>query len=161
MADCNANGDMQWRSYHFNELDNTQLYALLRLRIDVFVVEQQCPYPELDGKDCLADTQHLLGYKNDVLLAYARVLAPGVSYVHSSIGRVAVSQNARGDGTGHKLMKEAINLCRKLWPQESIDIGAQAYLKKFYMHHGFIPFSEVYLEDGIEHIDMRRLYSEQ
>lgn len=148
-------GEIMWQKHSFNTLTNSQLYSLLRLRTDIFVVEQQCAYPELDGKDLLKETYHLLGYKADELIAYARILAPGVSYENPSIGRVAVAQSARGGGSGHKLITEAKLLCNQLWPKYDIDIGAQYYLEDFYAQHGFQTISGVYLEDGIEHIDMR------
>ena len=147
--------DIEWHSYSFDTLDNFQLYSLLRLRTDIFVVEQQCAYPELDGKDLLPDTLHLLGYKDRELVAYARILAPGISYQNPSFGRVAISKSARGDGSGHKLIIETMRLCNQIWPKHDIDIGAQYYLEGFYCQHGFKSISERYLEDDIEHVDMR------
>ncbi|BAX51496.1 putative acyltransferase [Photobacterium damselae subsp. piscicida] len=145
----------QWQLLQFSQLTTHQLYELLRLRVDVFVVEQTCPYPELDGKDTLEDVYHLLGYQEQKLVACARLLAPTISYSGSSIGRVALAQSARGQGLGHQLIQQAIEHCYRLWPQHSIEIGAQHYLQDFYQQHGFSPFSEVYLEDDIPHLDMR------
>ena len=146
---------LQWQCLPFNELDIHQLYALLRLRVDIFVVEQTCPYPELDGKDRLRDTRHLVVYRDRELIAYARLLAPGGNHDNPSIGRVATSKTARGNGLGHQLITAAIDHCRQLWPDTAIDISAQAYLQDFYTQYGFNPISNIYLEDGIEHIDMR------
>jgi len=144
-----------WHSIPFSELSTQQLYQLLKLRVDVFVVEQNCPYPELDGKDTLAGVEHLLGYADAELVACARLLPPGTSYDNTSIGRVATKQSARGDGLGHQLIKEALTRCEALWPNKTIDIGAQQHLKNFYASHGFETISEMYLEDDIPHVDMR------
>ena len=144
-----------WHSIPFSELSTQQLYQLLKLRVDVFVVEQNCPYPELDGKDTLAGVEHLLGYADEELVACARLLPPGTSYDNTSIGRVATKQSARGDGLGHQLIKEALTRCEALWPSTTIDIGAQKHLENFYASHGFKTISEMYLEDDIPHVDMR------
>ncbi len=148
---------MLWQTLSFAELSTAQLYELLQLRVDVFVVEQHCAYPELDGKDCLAHTRHLLGTDSQgKLQAYARLLAPGVSYAEPSIGRVVVNAAVRGQGIAQQLMQQAIAQCEQLWPQQAITIGAQQYLMTFYQSLGFICVSAGYLEDGIPHIDMRR-----
>lgn len=144
-----------WHSIPFSELSTQQLYQLIKLRVDVFVVEQNCPYPELDGKDTLAGVEHLLGYADAELVACARLLPPGTSYDNTSIGRVATKQSARGDGFGHQLIKEALIRCEALWPSKTIDIGAQQHLENFYANHGFETISEMYLEDDIPHVDMR------
>jgi ElaA protein len=144
-----------WHSIPFSKLSTHQLYQLLKLRVDVFVVEQTCPYPELDGKDILAGVHHLLGYADEELVACARLLPPGTSYDNTSIGRVATKQSARGDGLGHQLIKEALTHCESLWPSTTIDIGAQQHLEKFYASHGFKTISHMYLEDNIPHVDMR------
>ncbi|TVU58956.1 GNAT family N-acetyltransferase [Vibrio atlanticus] len=144
-----------WHSIPFSELSTQQLYQLLKLRVDVFVVEQNCPYPELDGKDTLVGVHHLLGYANEELVACARLLPPGTSYDNTSIGRVATKQSARGNGLGHQLITEALMRCETLWPKTTIDIGAQQHLENFYANHGFKTISEMYLEDDIPHVDMR------
>ncbi|MCG9558249.1 MULTISPECIES: GNAT family N-acetyltransferase [Vibrio] len=146
---------INWYSLPFTELSTQQLYQLLKLRVDVFVVEQTCPYPELDGKDTLAGVQHLLGYADEELVACARLLPPGTTYDNASIGRVATKQSARGDGLGHQLLKEALTSCEVFWPGTTIDIGAQQHLESFYKSHGFKTISEMYLEDDIPHVDMR------
>lgn len=147
---------IQWHLVPFSQLSTTQLYQLLKLRVDVFVVEQNCPYPELDGNDILHGVHHLLGYKNGELVACTRLLPAGTTYDSVSIGRVATKHNARGGGLGHQLMQQSIMHCQQLWPNEAIEIGAQEHLKSFYQQHGFIVTSEMYLEDGIPHVDMKR-----
>lgn len=144
-----------WHSIPFSELSTQQLYQLLQLRVDVFVVEQTCPYPELDGKDTLEGVQHLMGYAGGELIACARLLPPGTTYDNASIGRVATKQSARGYGLGHKLLVEALVRCEALWPNKTIDIGAQEHLESFYASHGFKTISDMYLEDDIPHVDMR------
>ncbi|MBE3670169.1 GNAT family N-acetyltransferase [Vibrio navarrensis] len=147
---------IQWHLVPFSQLSTTQLYQLLKLRVDVFVVEQNCPYPELDGNDILHGVHHLLGYKNGELVACTRLLPAGTTYDSVSIGRVATKHSARGGGLGHQLMQQSIMYCQQLWPNEAIEIGAQEHLKPFYQQHGFVVTSEMYLEDGIPHVDMKR-----
>ncbi len=147
---------LTWITLPFTQLTTLQLYELMRLRVDVFVVEQTCPYPELDGKDTLDGVYHLLGYEDDELVACARLLPAGTTYDNVSIGRVATKQNARGGGLGHKLLQQALAQCETLWPEQTIDIGAQEHLIQFYASHGFTVISDSYLEDGIPHVDMRR-----
>lgn len=146
---------MNWQCLRFTQLTTTQLYELMQLRVDVFVVEQNCPYPELDDKDRADNVFHLLGYEQDKLAAYARLLAPGLSYPNVSIGRVCVAQNQRAKGVGRELAELALSYCQSFWPDQSIDIGAQEYLLEFYQSLGFEALSEVYLEDGLPHLDMR------
>ncbi|KGY07190.1 GNAT family N-acetyltransferase [Vibrio sinaloensis] len=144
-----------WQQLTFEQLSTTQLYQLLKLRVDVFVVEQTCPYPELDDKDHQRGVHHLLGYRNDQLVACARLLPPGISYPSASIGRVATKESERGSGLGHLLLQQALSSCQQLWPEQSIEIGAQEHLAKFYEKHGFVQTSPMYLEDDIPHIDMK------
>ncbi|MUK63620.1 GNAT family N-acetyltransferase [Aliivibrio fischeri] len=146
---------IHWQKIPFTELTTSQLYELLRLRVDVFVVEQTCPYPELDGKDCQDGVHHLIGTKDNEIIACARLLPAGTSYINVSIGRVATKGTARGDGLGHELLSQALACCEELWPGESIDIGAQEHLTHFYQKHGFEVISDMYLEDDIPHVDMR------
>lgn len=143
-----------WQIKRFSQLTTLQLYQMLKLRVDVFVVEQQCAYAELDDKDHHQGVYHLLGYQGDVLVACARLLPQGLSYPSVSIGRVAISERHRGEGLGHQLLQEALKACDAVWPNESIEIGAQHHLSAFYQRHDFKPSSTMYLEDGIEHIDM-------
>lgn len=144
-----------WQQLTFEQLSTTQLYQLLKLRVDVFVVEQTCPYPELDDKDHQRGVHHLLGYRDDQLVACARLLPPGISYPSASIGRVATKESERGSGLGHLLLQQALSSCQQLWPEQSIEIGAQEHLAKFYEKHGFVQTSPMYLEDDIPHIDMK------
>jgi ElaA protein len=147
---------LTWITLPFAQLTTTQLYTMMKLRVDVFVVEQTCPYPELDGKDTLEGVYHLIGYHGDELVACARLLPAGTTYDNVSIGRVVTKQTARGDGLGHKLLEEALTQCEILWPGQTIDIGAQEHLIQFYASHGFKVISDSYLEDGIPHVDMRK-----
>ena len=149
----------KWQVKHFKELTLEQLYDLLKLRIDVFVVEQTCYYPDLDGdKDQLdrdKETLHVLGYQDDTLVAYLRVLAKGQSYDnYISIGRVAIAEQARGSGLGHELMIETLALCKQYFAKQNIKISAQEYLINFYKQHGFKQVTEMYLEDNIPHVAM-------
>lgn len=153
--------DYPFTQYHFDTLPNTTLYSALKLRSDVFVVEQNCVYPDLDDKDIAKDSIHLvceipaIAGHNHTVIAYARCLAPGVSYSGSSIGRVVVAPKMRGRGLAQRLMLEAINICRAQWPSHPIQIGAQVYLQPFYQALGFTAQGEPYDEDGILHIDMQ------
>lgn len=151
---------LTWLDVGFTELSLEQLYGVLQLRVDVFVVEQNCPYPELDGKDKDAHARHLLGINSQQeIVAYSRILAPNVSYPQASIGRVAVAKSARGQGVANQLMQRAIAIAKQRWPDDHIQIGAQDYLRHFYQQLGFVVNSEVYLEDGIPHLDMLLTYS--
>jgi ElaA protein len=146
--------NIQWQSKQFQHLSNHQLYALLKLRIDVFVVEQDCPYPELDNKDTHIETRHVTAHCNSKLLAYARLLPPGISYPEISIGRFAVEESSRHQRIGTKLMKKCLEETTIIWPEHNIRISAQEYLKEFYEIFGFKKVSESYLEDNIPHIAM-------
>lgn len=146
---------ISWQLATFTELSTSQLHDLIQLRINIFVVEQTCPYPELDGKDCMEGVHHLMGFENNQLIACARLLPAGISYDNVSIGRVATKESARGHGLGHQLIELALIQCEYLWPGEAIDIGAQQHLEMFYQKHGFHSISDMYLEDDIPHIDMR------
>ncbi len=148
-----------WQAKHFDELSLNELYDLLKLRIDVFVVEQTCYYPDLDGErnqlDRHPETIHLLGHQGENLVAYLRILAKGQSYKdYVSIGRVAIDEQARGLGLGHELMLEALKLCQQQFPNQTLKISAQEYLVNFYQQHGFEQVSSMYLEDNIPHIAM-------
>jgi ElaA protein len=136
-----------------DEFSARDLYAMLKMRVDVFVVEQECPYPELDGND--ADCLHLRLLDGTELLACARLWRPTPD-VLPRIGRVTVSPNHRGKRLGEALMREAIVECEKAYPREAIEISAQAHLQKFYGSLGFERTSDEYLEDNIPHVDMVR-----
>ncbi len=146
--------DLQWHSKQFQELSNLQLYEILKLRVDIFVVEQNCPYPELDKKDTHIETYHLTAHHNSVLIAYARLLPPGLSYPEISIGRFAVKETTRRKGIGSMLMKKCLEETDEIWPANNIKISAQEYLKEFYEKFGFVKISDSYLEDNIPHIAM-------
>ncbi len=148
--------NITWYHKHFKDLNTTELYQILQLRNEVFIVEQNCPFQDLDDKDfkCF----HLMGFDTDSqqIMAYTRIVPAGVSYEEASIGRVVTSPQARGGGIGKELMQKSIELLEDLYGGVSIKIGAQCYLKKFYESFGFQQIEEIYLEDGIEHILMVR-----
>ena len=143
---------IQWLLRKFEELTPFQLYDILQLRNEVFVVEQNCVFQDADDKD--RDSYHLMGFQNNKLVAYTRIVPAGVIYDEPSIGRVVTSPLVRGSGTGRLLMQQSIETVYKLFGAQPIKIGAQYYLKKFYRSFGFEQTSEIYLEDGIEHIYM-------
>ena len=145
---------MVWDFKTFDELTKAELYAVLQLRAEVFVVEQACVFQDLDGSDELA--MHLLGTLDGKLVAYARCFAAGVKFAEASIGRVVSHSSVRGTGIGHVLMREAIAQLQQHWGTQAIRIGAQARLKNFYMQHGFIDAGAPYVEDGIDHLEMLR-----
>ena len=145
---------LEWTIKKFHELANEELYQLLRLRSEIFVVEQQCNFMDMDNKD--QKSHHLLGMKEGQLLAYSRIVPPGISYEYPSIGRIVVSSQGRGMGLGIELMQISISTLENLYGNNSIRIGAQLYLKKFYESFGFEKSSDIYLEDNIEHIEMTR-----
>jgi ElaA protein len=145
---------MNWTLKPFDELTPKELYNILQLRNEVFIVEQNCPYQDLDNKDLYAF--HLMGMEKNKLLAYSRLLAPGISYSESSIGRVVSSPGARKSGMGKRLMTESIHQIKNLFHTDTIRIGAQLYLKNFYESFGFIQQGDVYPEDNIPHIIMLR-----
>lgn len=143
-----------WMLKTFSELTLDELYGLLRLRNEVFIVEQDCPFPDLDGKDQLC--HHLLGFSEESsqLIAYTRIVPPGAIYDLASIGRVATVLRVRRYGIGRELMRRSIAVVNDLYGSLTIQIGAQLYLKKFYESFGFRQLGGIYLEDGIKHISM-------
>lgn len=145
---------LQFKIKPFNKLSLNELYQVLSLRSEVFVVEQNCVYQDIDGKDSKA--MHVLAYYGDDLAAYCRVFKPGDYFEQSSIGRVVVSPKYRDKKWGHELMKQAIQTIEQVFHQKQITISAQQYLQKFYESHGFQQTSEMYLEDDIPHIEMKR-----
>ena len=145
---------MKWNTTKFHQLTPDQLYDILKLRVDIFVVEQKCPYPELDDKDRQVETRHLTAYRDSSLIAYARLLPPGLSYPDPSIGRFAVESSVRNQGIGSLLMEKSLEEIDKIWPDKAIRISAQEHLRKFYEKFGFIKVSDSYLEDGIPHVEM-------
>ncbi len=145
---------LEWKIKSFESLSVNELYDILRLRSEIFVVEQNCVYLDLDNKDQKA--LHLFGIFDGKIVAHARLFKPGIAFVHASIGRVVVHQKYRDRKWGHELMEQAIAGILKYFGQTEITIGAQLYLKKFYESHGFIQSSEMYLEDDIPHIQMEK-----
>lgn len=144
---------LHWVVKHFNELTPHELYFIMQLRNEVFVLEQNCIYQDADGKDVKA--YHLMGFSSEGgLMAYTRLLPNGVSYDEPSIGRVITHADVRRTGAGKELMEQSITTCYQLFGKQSIKIGAQLYLKRFYESFGFQQTGPVYLEDGIEHIEM-------
>jgi len=148
--------NITWYHKHFKELNTTELYQILQLRNEVFIVEQHCPFQDLDDKDLKC--YHLIGFDTDSqkVMAYTRIVPAGISFEEASIGRVITSLLARKGGIGKQLMNKSIELLEELYGGVSIKIGAQLYLKKFYESFGFKQVEEVYLEDGIKHILMIR-----
>lgn len=143
---------MRFSFKHFSELGTTELYDILRLRSEIFVVEQDCVYNDLDELD--KDAMHQFLYKDEELVAYSRLLKPGTRFPDYSIGRVVVKQSERGTGLGIQMMQEAKAFILNEWEAEKIKISAQKYLRKFYEDLGFVVVSEEYLEDGIPHFGM-------
>ena len=136
----------------FNELTLEELYEILKLRSEVFVVEQNCIYNDIDGKDLTSS--HIMIKENGKIKAYLRALQPGVSYEDASLGRVLVSPDARGKGYAKTIVTKGVEYILNNFNTTKITIGAQEYLKNFYSEIGFKPISEVYDEDGIPHLDM-------
>ncbi len=146
---------MNWIVKRYDELSRNELYTLLRLRAEVFIVEQNCPYQDLDDKD--QQSYHVWCEQGGIMAAYTRIVPPGISYDgYSSIGRVVSSPEFRGTGIGKKLMRKSVEVCEELFPAVSIKISAQFYLVKFYNGFKFQEIGEIYLEDDIDHIAMIR-----
>lgn len=139
----------------FEELTPIELYSILQLRNAVFVVEQNCVFQDADNKD--QNSFHLMIYRNDNLAAYCRLLPPQLAYDEMSIGRVVSSPTVRRTGVGRELIEKGISMCYEKFGKGAIRIGAQLYLTKFYGSFGFIEDGDVYLEDGIEHIEMVKI----
>ncbi|MEO9022354.1 MAG: GNAT family N-acetyltransferase [Ginsengibacter sp.] len=146
-----------WQCKLFPELTNEELYKILQLRAEVFIVEQNCVYQDCDSKDFFS--YHFTAWDNGKLLAYTRLLPIGVSYADSaSIGRVITAFSARGQSLGKQLMERSIEEVYNLFGEVSIKISAQVYLKRFYESFSFISEGNIYLEDGIEHIAMKKRF---
>lgn len=146
--------NLEWKIKRFETLSIKELYALLQLRAEVFIVEQDCVYQDIDGKDEKA--LHLIGEDNGEIVAYARLFKPHDYFEQASIGRVVVKEHSRANKLGHILMREAIQAIKTHFDQSKITISAQFYLKKFYESHGFVQTSNMYLEDDIPHIEMKK-----
>ena len=145
---------MNWIIKKYEHLSLHELYAILQLRNEVFAVEQNCVYQDMDNKD--QPSYHLMGWENEKLLAYTRIIPPGVAYAEPSIGRVVTAPAIRRTGAGKELMERSLAEIQRLYGKTPIRLGAQCYLQKFYTSFGFTRCSEIYLEDGIEHVEMKR-----
>lgn len=149
--------EINWSCLRFDELNTENLYQILQLRSEVFVVEQDCVYQDMDGFD--QEGLHVMGMLSTgdeaQLVCYARLLPPGAKYEGASIGRVVTKKSARGDGVGKALMLNSLAFCEENWPDKAITISAQQYLQKFYTELGFETLSEPYDEDSIPHIRMQ------
>lgn len=146
---------LHWKTTAFHHFSLDELFDVLQLRVDVFVVEQRCAYREIDECDRHPEVRHLSGYdESGQLVAYTRLLPPGLRYPEINFGRFVVKADWRKQGVGHQLLQAALQEIPSGWPHCSIRISAQDYLQKFYSQYGFIRVSDVYLEDGISHIEM-------
>ena len=145
--------NLHWTYKSFDALTISELYKIMQLRSEVFVVEQNCVYQDIDNKDLVS--HHLAAYDNNKLVAYCRILPPEISFNDASIGRVLTDKNYRKNGSGRELMQRAIVATLAQFNCNCITIGAQLYLKSFYTSLGFKQVSEPYIEDGIPHIDMQ------
>ena len=143
-----------WRFARFEALGAREVHDILQARSAVFVVEQDCVFLDADGAD--PDCWHLFASEEGALLAYCRLVPPGLKFPEASIGRVITPEAGRGRGLGRELMARAVGHCAELWPGQALRIGAQQYLEKFYGEFGFAKSSDMYVEDGIPHIEMVR-----
>ncbi|KGP71772.1 GNAT family N-acetyltransferase [Pontibacillus yanchengensis] len=143
---------MEWKLKSYSELTKEQLYTILAERIQVFVVEQNCPYPEIDGYDQQA--HHLWLEEEGKIVAYCRLFQGGIKYKEASIGRIFVHKDYRGKRYAREMLHRAISLLTDTWGEKGIKIQAQHYLLEFYQSLGFKEITEVYMEDGIPHLDM-------
>jgi ElaA protein len=155
---------ISWKLARFDELSAREIHDIYQARIAVFVVEQTCPFQDVDGAD--PASWHLMGWAKlgprlrgdgePALAAYCRLVPPGVKFAEPSIGRVLTTEAARRTGAGRSLMREALARAAAMWPDRAIRIGAQVYLERFYGEFGFVKASDTYIEDGIPHIEMLR-----
>ena len=145
---------IEWRWTDLDEFTPRQLYALAAARIEVFVVEQNCVYQELDGLDLVA--RHLTGWSEGNVAAYLRVLGPDTRFAEPSIGRIITTRAFRGTGIGRTLVALGVEEAERLYPAQPVRISAQAHLQRFYGAFGFVTDSDEYLEDGIPHVEMLR-----
>lgn len=144
--------EIVWTLKPYDELTVDELYEILKLRTDVFVVEQNCAYREIDGKDKHAC--HLFAQRNGELVAYLRILPKGVSFAEAALGRIVIHPGYRGQGYSKMLIERGIRFVTEILGESEIRISAQARLCEFYRSFGFLPSSEMYLEDGIPHMEM-------
>jgi ElaA protein len=143
---------VRWRWQAWSELTPDVLYAFLRLRSAIFVVEQDCVFPDMDGRD--PHCEHLCGWRGDELVAYLRLVPPGVRTPEVALGRVVVAASARGTGLGRAAMREGLARCAARYPGQPVKVSAQAHLEAFYASLGFATVGAPYDEDGILHVDM-------
>lgn len=146
--------EFRWEWKAFNDLTADEVYTILCVRQEVFVLEQECLYLDADGKD--RQSYHLMGFSGNDLVAYARIVEPGISYDEVSIGRILSSEKARGTGAGKELMLQAISRIEEIYGKVPIRISAQSYLLEFYGKFGFESTGKEYLEDDIPHTEMLR-----
>lgn len=144
---------LDWQVKHFRDLSLNEFHDIIAIRIEVFVIEQNCTYQDLDGKD--KKCYHLIcrDDKGDIV-STARIAQPGLIYDEIALGRIVITEKLRGKGFGHELMKECVEFCKVKFGNTSIRMSAQSHLKKYYEHHNFIPTGKEYLEDGIPHSEM-------
>jgi ElaA protein len=145
---------MNFKVKYFSELSTTELYQILLLRSEVFVVGQDCVYQDVDDKD--QEAIHIFSQKEDKIIAYTRIFKGGDYFDKASIGRVVVKESQRKFKFGHAVLKASIDAIEEIFKEKEIIISAQLYLQKFYESHGFFQVGEGYLEDGIPHIRMNR-----
>ncbi|RLM19073.1 GNAT family N-acetyltransferase [Brenneria alni] len=146
--------NLLWHDWCVDDLNVYSLHDILALRIQVFVVEQTCPYQDIDGQDLADGNRHIAAYHNGKIAAYARLLAPHPGNDAVTIGRVIVAPYARGQHLGHQLLEHVLAACARHWPRKHLFLSAQAHLQHFYAAFGFIATGDLYEEDGIAHIDM-------
>ncbi len=148
---------MNWHLKTFDQLTNLELYQIIKLRVDIFVVEQDCPYSDLDNKDLAEGALHLFAEQDGQVVCYTRILPPGVSYPNMpSLGRVVTHASVRGSGVGHEMLERCVAELDQRWPNKVCHISAQAHLQHYYARQGFVAVGEGYLEDNIPHIGMER-----
>ena len=147
---------MQWLVKSFDTLTSQELYEILALRSEIFIVEQNVPYQDLDGKDL--DAIHIFAKDNGTVVAAIRILKPGVSYPEASFGRVVVKESYRGKKMSSIMIQKGLELMETKWNVKQVRISAQAYLQKYYATFGFEVQSEIYIEDQLPHIEMAKLH---
>ena len=148
-----STNNQTWHLKTFDELTNQELYGILQLRTEVFVVEQTCIFQDMDGKDD-KNCQHIFCEIEEKVIACARFFPSGITFKEASLGRICTSPAHRGTGLGKELMRRSLAEMERCFPGEPIRIGAQTYLNEFYKSFGFVNASDLYIEDGIEHVQM-------
>ena len=146
--------ELNWSLQPFDSLTVSQLYSILAARAAVFVVEQNCPYQDMDAVD--AHSLHLTAWQGEKVAAYLRIVPPAMKFAEPSIGRVLTSSDFRTTGLGRQLMRRGVEYLDELYPKQTARIGAQAHLQHFYGEFGFVTDSDIYMEDGIPHVEMVR-----